>query len=405
MRRRAVGAVPPGGRAVRAVRLTSLRVLLVAQQLRRATPGGIGTYVRGLLAGLGAPGAPEPGPLPRDPVRISHHNARESPSPSLAVSLLASRPPKGDDVLAGLGAPVLASPLPAPLLTRAWHAGLLAAPGGFDVVHAASFNVPRSSAPLTVAVHDLAWRVVPETFPDRGRRWHEEALTRAVRRATRLLVPSAQAAEALLAAGAGAGQVEIVDPMYGCDHLPPPDAAAATDLLTGLGVDGPYLLSVGTLEPRKNLGRLMQAYTRARPSLPEPWPLVIVGPRGWGEALGSPPPAGVVLAGPVPAAVLSALYAGARAVAYVPLHEGYGLPAVEAMACGAPVVATPMPSTGGAALEVDPCDVVAMAACLLEATTDERRRAGLVAAGRARAARLTWAAAAARHVEAWQRLA
>ena len=68
----------------------------------------------------------------------------------------------------------------------------------------------------------------------------------------------------------------------GCDHLPPPDLDAAEELLGGLGVGGEYLLSVGTLEPRKNLPRLLEAYSLARSRLPEAWPLVLVGPRGWG---------------------------------------------------------------------------------------------------------------------------
>jgi glycosyltransferase involved in cell wall biosynthesis len=88
----------------------------------------------------------------------------------------------------------------------------------------------------------------------------------------------------------------------------------------------------------------------------------------------------------------------------VPLREGFGLPAVEAMACGTAVVATAVPSAGGAAVEVDPFDVDGIAAALVEVATDERRRAELVAAGRERAAGLTWDATAARHLELWRAL-
>lgn len=198
----------------------------------------------------------------------------------------------------------------------------------------------------------------------------------------------------------GAARVAVVE--EGCDHLPPPDHEAARGLLAGLGVNGPYLLSVGTLEPRKNLARVMRAYAAAAASLPGPWPLVVVGPPGWGPALR--PVAGVHVAGRVDAAVLAALYAGARCVVYVPLVEGFGLPAVEAMAHGVPVVASPMPSTGGAAVEVDPRDVETIAAGVVRAATDEQVRAGAVEAGRRRAAALTWEAAARRHVEAWRSL-
>jgi glycosyltransferase involved in cell wall biosynthesis len=103
-------------------------------------------------------------------------------------------------------------------------------------------------------------------------------------------------------------------------------------------------------------------------------------------------------------AVLAALYAGARCLAYVPLVEGWGLPAVEAMAAATPVVASSLPSAGSAALEVDPTDVAAVARGLVVAAGDDRRRSELVTAGLLRARELTWAAAAAAHRALWESL-
>jgi alpha-1,3-rhamnosyl/mannosyltransferase len=100
--------------------------------------------------------------------------------------------------------------------------------------------------------------------------------------------------------------------------------------------------------------------------------------------------------------VLSGLYAGARCVAYVPLLEGWGLPVVEAMATGTPVVASPVPSAGGRALEVDPEDEGAITEGLVAACCDEPLRARLVSAGLERASQLTWAQCARRHVAVWQ---
>jgi glycosyltransferase involved in cell wall biosynthesis len=338
-----------------------VRVLLVAEQLRRAAPGGIGTYIRGLVQGVG--GLDE--------------------APEVEVSM---------------------GRLPVPVVTRAWDHGLLRARRGFDVVHAPALAFPRTSARLVVAVHDVAWRHVPETFPRRGRRWHEAALRRAIRRRATVVVPSDETADELVDAGAHPSAVRVLDPMYGCDHLPPADPAAVAALLDRLGVDGPYLLTVGTREPRKNLPALVEAFTRARPLLPEPWPLLVVGPAGWGDDLAPAP--GVVPIGPVAPATLAGLYAGARCVAYVPLYEGFGLPVVEAMAACTPVVASVgLLSAGGAALEVDPTDIGAMASGLVAAAGDDRRRAELVTAGLLRAGELTWHAAARAHVQLWEGLA
>lgn len=359
-----------------------MRVLVVAEQLRRSVPGGVGTYAHGLLTGLAAAGAAD-------------------------ISVHASRPPHGGDPLKGYGFPVRTSPLPARGLTRAWDIGLVRAPHGFDVVHSVSQAFPSPRRPrsrahpaprLTVTVHDLSWRWVPESFPPRGRRWHEATLARAVERAAALVTPSEEAAASLRKEGAA--RVEVI--AEGCDHLPPPDHDGAARLLGDLGVEGPFLLSVGTREPRKNLPRLVEAYGRARPRLPGPWPLLVVGPPGWGPAL--PPSPGVVPAGRVEAAVLAALYSRTRCLVYVPLVEGFGLPPVEAMAHGAPVVASPMPSTGGAALEVGPLDTAAMADAMVTAAADDGARERLVAAGAERAAQLTWERCARRHLDLWRSL-
>lgn len=357
-----------------------MRVLLAVEQLRRRVPGGIGTYSRGLLQGLGELG-------------------EEAPE----VVLLASRPPRrGRDPIEGMGFPVASSRLPGPLLTRAWDAGVVTAPRGFDLVHSVSLASPRSpGAPLVATVHDVAWRRYPEAYPPRGRRWHEAALARVLRRADALVVPSTSVADALLGSEAAARRVEVIE--EGCDHLPEPDPVAAGELLSRLGVGDGFLLSVGTLEPRKNLERLVEAYSEARKSLPAPWPLVVVGPGGWG---GSPPrAAGVTLAGQVGDEILSGLYAAARCVVYVPLSEGFGLPAVEAMRAGAPVVASPLPSTGGAALEVDPQDVSAIAAGIVRVCNDEDLRGQLAESGSRRASQLTWKQAALRHVRTWESVA
>jgi glycosyltransferase involved in cell wall biosynthesis len=336
-----------------------MRVALVTEHLRRPVPGGIGTYIRGLLKGSVV--------LPERNVWLEPRQAR----------------------------------LPRQLVSRAWDRGLLAQRGSFDVVHAPALAFPPTPHPLVVTVHGLEWRDRAHGAPERARRWHEAALARAVASGALLLASTPELAAELRLGGAR--RVTALDgALYGCDHLPPPDASGATELLDRLEVGERFLLSVGTLEPRKNLARLAAAYELVRGRLPERLPLVLVGPTGWGQEL--PPADSVILAGHVDDAVLAALYARAVAVAYVPLHEGFGLPAVEAMRAGAPVVASRVPSVGDAALVVDPTDVDAIAAALLRVVTDGDARGTLVAAGRAHSAGLTWAAAAERHAGLWSQV-
>jgi glycosyltransferase involved in cell wall biosynthesis len=392
-------------------------VLLVVEQLRRDVPGGIGTYGRGLLRGIAPIGQDQSEGLLAD------------------VALLASKAPLGThgaiadvDPLAAFGLPVFASRLPGPLLTRAWARGLAPAPRGFHVVHAISLAAPPVRArgagnrpALVVTVHDLAWRHYPDATTPHGRRWHEAALARALRHADAFVVTSTPVLEDLCAAGADPGAVTVID--QGADHLPPADTWSTDRVLSTHGVRGEYLLAVGTLEPRKNLARLVAAYSAIRPALPEPWPLVVVGPRGWGGSAGrrgaSARPwddglraEGIVAIGAVSDAVLAGLYTRARTFAYVPLIEGFGLPPLEAMSVGVPVVASSgVPSVRTAdgaepiAAIVDPFDVDAIAAALLSASTDGARRDALVGAATANIEDRTWRRAATEHVKLWHAVA
>lgn len=362
----------------------------MVEQLRRAVAGsvsGIGTYTLGLLQGMAA---------------------MDDDAPALVLH--ASRAPTsdGEDPMRALGHPVVASKLPGRLLTRAWDRGMVGTPTSVspDVLHATSLAFPAltKSPPASVMVHDLAWRDVPEAYPRRGRRWHEAALQRAIAGAQRLIVPARPAADAVVAAGGRHGRVVVIE--EGCDHLPPADLEGAQAILDRVGVREGFLLSVSTLQPRKNLRRLLEAYGMARPDLPEPWPLVVVGVHGWGDALpAGQVPHGVLLAGEVRGAALAGLYRKARCLAFVPLAEGFGLPPVEAMRECTPVVSSNVvPSVTGtaSALEVDPLDVRAIASALVLASSDERVRAQLVTAGLERTRDLTWEAAARGHVDVWR---
>ena len=373
---------------------SSPTVLLAIEQLRRRVPGGIGAYARGLLSGLAACSAEG------DPVE---------------VTLLASRPPAraDDDPLVAFGRPTIASRLPGPLLTRAWDSGLSHAPEGFDIVQSVSLASPRlrrgSRARLVVTVHDVAWRRHPEATTRRGVRWHEAALARADAAGASLVVPSRLVAADLMAMGIAQSRVTVVP--SGADHLPAPDAEAAETLLRRAGVGGEFLLTVGTLEPRKNLDRLVQAYGRVRDSLPGPWSLVIVGPDGWGPEPAEPEAADhVVFTGAVSDQVLAALYRRARAFAYVPLTEGYGLPPLEAMRAGLPtVVSDEVPSVHDlgateppSALIVDPLDVDAIAGGLAAVLTDDILRADLARRAVDYASVRTWRDAARAHIDLWR---
>ena len=267
-----------------------------------------------------------------------------------------------------------------------WYpVGLSRKARGVDVLHCPTFRGPsRAGVPLVLTVHDLAILRFPEAFPLWHRLYGSAGLRRVLRAADALVAVSEFTKRELVSlSDVPAERVRVV--ANGADAVFVPDGARAR---------GDYVLVVATLEPRKNLER---AVTAARLAGVE---LRVVGARGWG---GVDVPGWV---GEVPDAELAALYRGARCVLYPSLYEGFGLPVLEAMACGTPVVTSRGSAmeevAAGAAVLVDPLDVQAIADGLDEA---ERRRDELVPLGLERAAGLTWERAAGELVELWGELA
>ena len=356
---------------------------VVAEQLLRPVPGGIGRYVRALAEHLPAEAAIDGG----------------------AARFLVCRHPA--DRVAAVGLPPAATvrlPWPGRLATRTWvtlrrprlPSGLL---DTLDLVHATSAAVPpvRGQA-LVATVHDLAFRHHPDAYPAAGRRYHDRAARIVASEAARILVPSVATAQDLAELYAvDRGRVTIVP--LGVQPPAQPDRRGAARLLHDHGVRGPFLLAVGTLEPRKNLPRLLAAFGEVTDELPDHW-LVVVGPVGWGPKLRPTwESVRVKLAGPVGDATLHALYEQADGLAYPSLYEGFGLPVLEAMAHGTPVLTSDRSSlpevAGDAALLVDPLDRGAIAKGLHRLVSDGDLRERLAVAGPRRAAAFTWRATAA----------
>jgi glycosyltransferase involved in cell wall biosynthesis len=257
-----------------------------------------------------------------------------------------------------------------------WYLGALprqAARDGVDVLHCPAHRGPlRSRIPLVLTVHDLAVLRQPQTFNRWTRTYSRLVLPRLARAAARVIVVSEfTGREAVELLGVDERRVRVIP--HGVEAPFSPEGPAA---------DGEYVLAVATLEPRKNLERVAEAARRAGIELR------VVGAPGWGEVR-------VESLGFVDDERLAELYRGAVALVYPSLYEGFGLPVLEAMACGTPVVTStgsaPAELADGAAVLVDALDVDAIATGIAEAA---RRREELRAAGLERARRYTWEAAA-----------
>jgi len=294
--------------------------------------------------------------------------------------------------------PVAALGLPRRALYESWHRlrrpAVERATGPVDVVWASGVAVPPRTVPLLVTVHDLAPLHHPEHHPRRSLPFYRRAFALAREEADLVLCPSMATLEDCTAHGFDRARLRHVP--WGARAWPVEEADVAAAKARHR-LDGDYVLSVGTAEPRKNLAVVVEAFGRvARPGLL----LALAGPDGWNEDVRALV-AGredVRLLGFVPDDELAALYAGAAVFCYPSLLEGFGLPVLEAMAHGAPVVTSARTATAelvdGVGAAVEPTDPVAVAAALADVLDDPDEAARRREAGRNRAAGYTWEATA-----------
>jgi glycosyltransferase involved in cell wall biosynthesis len=343
-------------------------LVVIAEQLLAPVPGGTGRYTAELLRALPA-AAP-------DGWTVSSVVARHADVEAARVDGVA-----GPRVL----------PLPPRALVAAWQLGLPWWPGG-DAVHAptplAPAKAPRGRT-LSVTVHDTVPWTHPETLTPRGVSWHRAMIARAAAKANALVTPTQAVADDL------ATRVEITAQTHVIGHGP-------THFPDAVDIDVPehYVLAIGTLEPRKGIDVLIDAMSRF-----DGPPLLLAGQPGWGgldplemaRARGLPDGRVRVL-GRLSDAELAGVLRRASVLAVPSLAEGFGLPLLEAMAAGVPVVHSNAPAlvevSGAAGVSVPRGDAAALAVALQDVLASPARTADLVERGRERAGHFSWRAAA-----------
>jgi glycosyltransferase involved in cell wall biosynthesis len=342
-------------------------------------PTGIGVYTRSLLLALAARGGARY-------VGMAHHAPREP----------------GELEAAGIGIERQEAPLG--VLWQQMALPRRLARGDVDLFWSPLITLPmRCPVPAVATVHDLTVLLFPESHTLKVR-WSLRPFLRPSFEAARRLVTisAATARDLAFHFPQCAEKIRVVYPGIDPEFQPgTPEEIAATR--RELGAPEGYVLYAGTLEPRKNLGTLLDAWTALRSESPRTPPLVLAGPKGWGserlirriQALASE---GVIAVGRVERDRLVRIFQAASVFVYPSLYEGFGFPAAEALACGVPVVVGDTSSlpevVGDAGLLVDPRDAGAIAARIKAVLENPGKAAELAARGVERAARFRWDRAA-----------
>ena len=267
-----------------------------------------------------------------------------------------------------------------------------------DLFHTCKLLNPPRRAKLTATIHDLTCWLLPETHSPANVTADKRFAARILKRADALIaVSEATRSDAVRILNLPPEKIRVIhhgiaEPFF---QVRPEDAAAVRarhELMR------PYLLFVGTIEPRKNVRLLLDAYAALSPSTRDAFDLVLAGPPGWSQSetlarLRNPTP-GVRYLGYVAEGDLPGLFAGATAFVYPSLYEGFGFPVAQAMAAGTPVITSDLSAlpeiAGGAAWLIDPQSQAALRNAIEEALTSPSRRTEAIEKGRANARRFTW---------------
>jgi glycosyltransferase involved in cell wall biosynthesis len=285
-----------------------------------------------------------------------------------------------------------------------------------DVIHMPHYSMPlRPGRPTVVTVHDVTFFTEPGLHSAVSGMFFKSAIRTATRRATRIIVPSNATRDELV-------RVLDMDPVkidvayHGVDHrlFHRPEPRQVSHVTARLGLHGkPYIAFLGSMDPRKNVAALITGWAGAVADLPDPPALVLAGGGGWSEDVDAavaaiPPHLRLCRPGYLPFGELPGFLGGALVVAFPSHGEGFGLPVLEAMACGAAVLTThrtSLPEVGGEAVAYTEPDADSIKVALRALIDDSERRAALGALGHTRAQEFTWAASAAAHLASYKRAA